>query len=627
MKTTSSFQRHLRPASLALLALSVISSHSLAAADGTWKRNTGGAWAVSGNWQEGIVADGSGSDLLLLAPSVSASPAPYEITLGSGETRTLGSITQEAAGTGSWNTSTRAIRITGGTLHFSGTDTPVISGQNALRSLQIATDNVTGTQGLRFVNSGALWNPAAMSLTGGIVIESGLVAIHRGEALGNNTVSILSNSSGLSLAPVNNQDPITLTQQFTLEANALFRYDASSSAVVLVQGKIGQSAGAARSIHYNTGVNDTIGQRFRISGDHSYLGGTTVGGNPGNVLVLVEHANALGVGSGVSVSVTNPASGGGNTLGLGGGITITGKILTLAGKGYDGVGFDGITWKGSLFNHSGSNTWAGEVKLGAAASPRIGVQAGTALTLSGPVTGSAVGGLVKDGDGLLTLGAENSYTTGTRIERGTLLAAHDKALGSGAVTLAGGTLEIGAGISMANGVGFDQEGGRLKGGGTLQSGVALSSLDHRLAPGGSIGTLNFLGNQEWSGFTYEWEISDWLAPGSSDLVTIGETLTLDASGLYRLNLLSLDALPLHAFDPQLSRSWVILDAGEIVGFDAGGWTIDDSAFPDAPHEDAIWTLSQHGGQLILAYNIPEPGEWSLLASGIFVAALLLRRRS
>ncbi|MDO5472921.1 MAG: autotransporter-associated beta strand repeat-containing protein, partial [Akkermansia sp.] len=70
-------------------------------------------------------------------------------------------------------------------------------------------------------------------------------------------------------------------------------------------------------------------------------------------------------------------------------------------------------------------------------------------------SGSLSGGmtLTKQGSGTLSISTANSYTGGTMIEAGTVVAKHAAALGTGMVTLAGGTLEIavtGVGNIIAN---------------------------------------------------------------------------------------------------------------------------------------------------------------------------------
>lgn len=63
---------------------------------------------------------------------------------------------------------------------------------------------------------------------------------------------------------------------------------------------------------------------------------------------------------------------------------------------------------------------------------------GLAVQLDGLISGA--GGLTKTGVGILTLGGNNTFSGGTTLSGGSL---HNAALGSGAVTLAGGLLDLG----------------------------------------------------------------------------------------------------------------------------------------------------------------------------------------
>ena len=69
-------------------------------------------------------------------------------------------------------------------------------------------------------------------------------------------------------------------------------------------------------------------------------------------------------------------------------------------------------------------------------------------TLAGVVSGTG-GRLVKEGAGTLTLAAANTYTAGTTLAEGRLVAADDDALGTGPLTVTGaGALEAGPGVSV-----------------------------------------------------------------------------------------------------------------------------------------------------------------------------------
>ncbi len=65
----------------------------------------------------------------------------------------------------------------------------------------------------------------------------------------------------------------------------------------------------------------------------------------------------------------------------------------------------------------------------------------------GSITGDAA--LTMKSSGTLTLETANSYTGGTTISKGTVVVGHESALGSGSVTLKGGTLDMG-GFNIAN---------------------------------------------------------------------------------------------------------------------------------------------------------------------------------
>ncbi len=438
-------------------ALFAVPFFSLSAADGTWLATPGapvwgdGLWSDGTRWQGGLPADGVGAEMILQLPTASLAAAPgqmvggYLIDLDSA--RTLQKI---MLGAGTEWSATRTYRIGGnGTLTFAGTATPSVTTLTKDATVfEIAPATVAGSQGISFSGSGRVhWNPTQNLMTGTLSITSGAVTISRTAALGNMTISMTGGAPRLWVHPGLYDADLEITNEIILSVdgvqNAGITWAAASARTVTLSGVIKQSNPTATSeFRYlsNTGGGQ---QRYIVSGDNRYQGGTVIGGGTTNVLVLARHNNALGVGEGAAVGLGSATA----ALGLAGNIVIADKRLTLNGSGYSGVGFESIGWAGSLFNHSGENEWSGEVSLGMTAAPTIGVAAGSRLLLSGVVEGAAAQGLQKVGSGELVLSGHNLHSSGTTVHEGRLLAAHDNALGTGPVAIGNGaTLSIASGV-------------------------------------------------------------------------------------------------------------------------------------------------------------------------------------
>ena len=219
-----------------------------------------------------------------------------------------------------------------------------------------------------------------------------------------------------------------------------------------------------------------------LSGNNSYSGQTTVEAG----VLRVTHANALGTPA--TGETTNTTVRSGATLQLAGGVSFSNRErLTLSGQGVTGSLFRlGGLRLGALHSLSGNNTWNGAINLGAAAT--INAQAafvpqtelppgrvytlrlagqinnqGHNLTLSAfpgvrerPIQGlftgrraaatievspdgagpaiTGAGGLLKIGNGRVTLARASDYTGQTTINAGELRLTHAEAL-PGAVNL------------------------------------------------------------------------------------------------------------------------------------------------------------------------------------------------
>ncbi len=240
-------------------------------------------------------------------------------------------------------------------------------------------------------------------------------------------------------------------------------------------------SGSAGSIIY-TGTG-TGSLTFAV--DNSYSGSTTINSNS----LILNTANGLGNSSGVIEAATggpalvlnntsgNPAKFGTQPLFPGGTIP-----LTLNGAGNAGAA-------GALASISGNNTYAGAVTVGAGGATVASTSAttGDGLTLTGGVSipnnatltfvgaGNAAipqpstitgGGAVRvnaGATGTVAISGVNSFGGGTTIQQGTLAVGFSNSvLGSGAVTLAGGRLQLQAvsGAPSGKKIGINFEGGQ-----------------------------------------------------------------------------------------------------------------------------------------------------------------------
>jgi outer membrane autotransporter protein len=145
----------------------------------------------------------------------------------------------------------------------------------------------------------------------------------------------------------------------------------------------------------------------------------------------------------------------------------------------------------------GSLSGAGSVTLGSATLTTNGD--GSDTIFSGTISGS--GGLIKVGEGTLTLSGNNSYTGGTLLSEGTLTVGSNRALGTGSLTLADGTtLQAAAnGVALANAM-------RLNGDVTVDTQSNNLTLSGSISgPGGldkvGAGTLTLAGTSTYTGAT------------------------------------------------------------------------------------------------------------------------------
>ncbi len=397
-----------------------------------------------------------------------------DIILG-GAISGAGNLTNNSTGTVSINGTTAntmsgALIVNSGTVLLNKT-----AGVNAVAGALTVGDGTGGSNAdvVRLSASNQIPNASAVTVnSSGLLDLNGFsdtinLSANNGGAVATGTGTLT--MAGDLVALSSNGTPATISGNLNLGGNRTFTVNNGSSTIDL---DISASISGANTLSkQGTGT-------MQLSGSNSYSGVTTVA------------AGSLRLTDGGALGSTNA----GTTVTAGAALELTNNVSV--GLEFLTVNGTGTGTSGALLNVGGSNTWAGNVVLGSAAT--IGSSAGT-LTLNGNLTNatfvptftgagdtivngviSGSGGLTKSGTGSLILAGNNTYTGASTISSGTVVARHNNALG----TTAGSTA-----ISSAGSVQIDGNG--------LNIPEAINTLS---ATGGSVGALRNLGNTNtWSG--------------------------------------------------------------------------------------------------------------------------------
>ncbi|NDG71091.1 MAG: hypothetical protein EBY32_07245, partial [Proteobacteria bacterium] len=239
----------------------------------------------------------------------------------------------------------------------------------------------------------------------------------------------------------------------------------ATSGNITLGGSIANNSGFTLVGNKNITINDAISGSGSIgktgngtatlAGANTYTGTTTINGG------VIRVTNSSGLGS--TAAGTSVESG---ALELSGGISIGAEALELNGTGVSGGG--------SLRNISGTNSYAGNITLGSAASINSDADS---LNLSGNISGAYA--LTKGGAGTLILSGNNTYSGATTINAGTLEIA-----GIASQTLSG--IISGAGVLTKSGSGTLT----LSNANTLTGGLAINSGTLTGTVAGAMGTAS-----------------------------------------------------------------------------------------------------------------------------------------
>ncbi|EDM0564516.1 AIDA autotransporter-like protein ShdA [Salmonella enterica subsp. enterica] len=378
----------------------------------TLELNTGGTFdnAISGSGQ--VVK--SGDKMLTLSGANSYSGG----TLISDGTLVASNV--ESLGTGDVTNNATLELNTGGdfTNNISGSGQVVKSGDETL-TLSGSNTYTGGTT----INDGTLVATSVEALGSGDVTNDAVLALNTGGDFANNiggTGSVVkSGDETLTLSGSNTYTGGTLISSGTLVANdvnALGTGDVTDNATLMLNtgGDFINNIGGTGRVEKSG--DDTL----TLSGSNSYTGGTLISSGT----LVATNVDALGSGD-VTDNATLELNTGGtfdNAISGSGQVVKSGdETLTLSGaNSYTG---GTLISGGTLVATSVEALGSGDVTDNAV------LELNTGGTFDNAISGS--GQVVKSGDKTLTLSGANSYTGGTTISGGTLVASNVEALGSG----------------------------------------------------------------------------------------------------------------------------------------------------------------------------------------------------
>ncbi|EDH7522699.1 autotransporter-associated beta strand repeat-containing protein, partial [Salmonella enterica subsp. enterica serovar Mbandaka] len=486
--------------------------------DATLELNTGGTFdnAISGSGQ--VVKSGDG------ALTLSGSNTYTGGTLISGGTLVASNV--EALGTGDvTDNATLALNAGGdftnniggtGRVEKSGDKTLTLSGSNTYTGGTLISGGTLVANDVNALGTGDVTDNATLALnTGGDFINN-IGGTGRVEKSGDDV---------LTLSGANSYSGGTLISDGTLVASnveALGTGDVTDDATLELNtgGTFDNAIGGSGNV-VKSGA-DTL----TLSGSNSYTGGTTISGGT----LVASTVEALGTGD-VTNNATLELNTGGDFINNIGG---TGRVeksgddtLTLSGSN---------TYTGGTLINGGTLVASNVEALGTGdVTDNATLALNTGGTFDNAISGS--GQVVKSGDKMLTLSGANSYSGGTLISDGTLVASNVEALGTGDVTN-NATLELNTGGDFTNnisGSGQVEKSGddalTLSGANSYSGGTLISDGTLVATNVEALGTGNVTDNATLemnTGGDFDNAIS-----GSGQVVKSGdETLTLSGANSY-----------------------------------------------------------------------------------------------
>ncbi|EBX9332316.1 autotransporter outer membrane beta-barrel domain-containing protein [Salmonella enterica subsp. enterica serovar Senftenberg] len=400
--------------------------------DATLELNTGGTFdnAISGSGQ--VVKSGDGALTLSGANSYSGGTLISDGTLVASNVEALGTgdVTDDA--TLELNTGGDFINNIGGTgrVEKSGDDKLTLSGSNTYTGGTLISSGTLVASNVEALGTGDVTDNATLELNTGGTFDN---------AISGSGQVVKSGDETLTLSGSNTYTGGTLISGGTLVASnveALGSGDVTNDAVL----ELNTDGDFDNAIGGTGRVEKSGDDALTLSGSNTYTGGTTI--NDGTL--IATSVDALGTGDVTDNAVLELNTGGtfDNAISGSGQVEKSGDdVLTLSGaNSYSG---GTLISDGTLVANDVNALGTGDVTDNAVLELNTGGDFDNAISGSGQV--------VKSGDETLTLSGANSYTGGTLISGGTLVATSVEALGSGDVT-DNAVLELNTGGTFDNAI-------------------------------------------------------------------------------------------------------------------------------------------------------------------------------
>ena len=403
--------------------------------------------------------------------------------------------------------STQGMTIAGAqTLTLAGS-TPTIT--NTGSAVTTISANVAGTAGFTKAGTGILALSGTNTISGNIKLQQGVISLNSAAALGT-LGSLTIGGSGYAVGLDGAGTTLTSTGGITIGSDFTF---IGTNSLNTGTGAVGLAANRTVQV----GMNAQTTGALTIGGIISGAGALTKTG-PG--ALTLSGANSftggtiLNAGS-LTLSGANTTSGAtsvnGGLLFLGNAAALGTGALNLNGGLIDAVTAAQTLTSTGAINITGDFVYGGNLSLTTAAGANIvvsanstiktyGTGATTSLTLGGVISGTGFG-LTKTGTGALVAANANTFNGGVNLVDGRLTVGNGAALGTGALTFAGGTLNASAaGLTLANALTLSADANFLGTNALTLSGNASLGAGNR-AVNGAASTLTLSGVVSGNAFT------------------------------------------------------------------------------------------------------------------------------